>query len=64
MKKAVGQNLKLSKALSLLTVIMGVILLVYMIVFEDEPGALPLFLVVTGIVWFIVNQYRIKKQLH
>jgi hypothetical protein len=32
-----------------------------MIKVEDEPGALPLLLIITGIIWFIVIQRKVKK---
>lgn len=35
-----------------------------MIKVEDEPGAIPLILIIGGIVWFAINQYQIKRQLH
>jgi len=44
-------------------IILGAVLIIYMIANEGELGALPLFLILTGIVWFIISQYRIKKQV-
>jgi hypothetical protein len=35
--------------------------MIYMIKVEDEPGALPLFLIIIGTVWLIINQLQIKK---
>ena len=63
MKKRVSGKLKWGKALSILIILVGTILMIYMITVEDEPGALPLFLILIGATWFIVNQYQIKKQL-
>jgi hypothetical protein len=63
MKKEISGKLKLSKILSLLMIILGTTLIIYMIAMEGELGALPLFLILTGIVWFIITQYRIKKLL-
>jgi len=48
--------------LSVLTILIGVLLIIYMIKVEDEPGALPLFLIIIGTVWFVVNQVQIKKR--
>lgn len=59
MEKVIKQ--KWSKLFSLLTVLMGTVLLVYMIKVEGEPGALPLILIIIGIVWFIINRYLTKK---
>jgi len=61
MQKAISQKLKLSKMLSVLTILLGTALMIYMITVEDEPGALPLILIIIGIVWFIINRYQIKK---
>ena len=61
MAKFISQKLKLSKVLSVLTILLGTALMIYMIRVEDEPGALPLILIIIGIVWFIVNRYQIKK---
>jgi hypothetical protein len=51
----------LSKMLSVLTILVGTALLIYMITVEDEPGALPLILILIGIVWYIINRYQSKK---
>ena len=40
----------------------GLLLLVYMIVWEDEPGALPLFLIVVGATWLVVTRVRLRPQ--
>jgi hypothetical protein len=62
-KGLLSQRLKWSKMLSVLTILVGIALLIYMITVEDEPGALPLLLITVGIGWFVANQYSIKKQL-
>jgi len=46
---------------SIATIFLGLLLLVYMIVVEDEPGALPLLIVIIGVAWFIINHLRNKK---
>lgn len=61
MAKEIGQRLKLSRMLSVLTILVGTALLIYMITVEDEPGAIPLILIIIGIVWFIINREQIKK---
>jgi len=63
MNKGISLKNKWSKILSLLTVFLGFVLLIYMIRVEDEPGALPLLLIITGVVWFIINRNQIKKKL-
>lgn len=63
MKKETTGKLKIYRALSSVFLVPGVLLLVYMIMVESEPGALPLFLIVAGTMWFLVNQVEIRKQL-
>lgn len=41
-------KLRIYARLAVLTIIIGFALLIMMIVVEDEPGALPLFLIVLG----------------
>lgn len=62
MKKEISQTLKNLRIFSLISVFIGLILLGYMIKVENEPGALPLFLILGGSIWLIINQVRIKKQ--
>ena len=61
MANLVSQKPKLSKVLPVLTILLGTALMIYMITVEDEPGALPLVLIVIEIVWCIVNRYQIKN---
>lgn len=62
MKKRISQKLKWGKLLPVLSISLGIILLIYMIKVEDEPGALPLLLIIIGAIWLIINQYQAKKQ--
>ncbi|MDQ2701349.1 MAG: hypothetical protein M3Y70_00725 [Pseudomonadota bacterium] len=39
----------------------GVALLVYMVVVEGEPGALPLALVLGGTAWFFIARHRARR---
>jgi hypothetical protein len=61
MEKIIGRKLKLSKMLSVLTILLGTALMIYMITFEDEPGILPLILIIIGTVWFVIKRHPIKK---
>jgi uncharacterized membrane protein YdjX (TVP38/TMEM64 family) len=63
LKKEISQKLKVYTTLSAVCMLVGVLLMIYMIKVEDEPGALPLFLIITGAVWFTVSQIKIKKQV-
>ncbi len=44
--------------LSLLIAGVGVVLLVYMITVEDEPGGVPLLLITVGVGWFVIQRVR------
>jgi len=61
MKKEITPRQITSRIVSVLTILFGITLMIYMIKVEDEPGALPLFLIVVGTVWLIINQVQIKK---
>ena len=63
MKNGVRQLFIIQKIVSILTILLGVILLIYMITVEDEPGALPLLLIIIGTLWYFVISYRMKKQI-
>ncbi len=63
MKNEISQSLKIGKVLSIITIVLGLALLIFMIKVEDEPGALPLFLILVGTVWFFVNRVRIRRQV-
>lgn len=63
MKNEIIRKLKLYRTISLLIIILGILLLIYMIKVEDEPGALPLLILIIGIVSFIRNQTQIEKAL-
>ena len=52
-------NRPVSFFLSILMIIIGVSLMGFMIVVEDEPGAIPLLLIVTGVVWY----FYIKRKM-
>jgi len=44
--------------LSILAIITGILLLVYMIVVEDEPGAIPLMLITLGFGGFLITRFK------
>lgn len=57
------KTLQIQKALSLLTVAIGIALLGYMVSVEGEPGALPLLMVTAGMVWYFVIRQRRRRIL-
>jgi hypothetical protein len=44
-----------------LLISVGLALLVYMIVVEDEPGAVPLLLLLSGVVWALIARRRARS---
>lgn len=62
MKKDMSQKVNQGMLVPFLIILLGAILLIYMIAVEDEPGALPLILIITGIVFLIIKRYK-KTQI-
>lgn len=50
------------KLLSIITTVIGIALLIFMIVVEDEPGALPLALILVGTGWYFYTRYKDRSQ--
>jgi len=46
--------------IALIILITGFLLLIYMIIVEDEPGAIPLILILSGLGW--ITKIRLKKK--
>jgi len=61
MKKVVNKRLKYREIFFISTILLGTVLLIYMVVVEDEPGTLPLLLIIIGIVGLIIN--RLNKNI-
>ena len=57
-----GTKLKTHARLAALTIGIGVALMIFMIVTEDEPGAIPLLLIVAGTGWYLVTRARIRSR--
>ena len=51
----------LHKVIALTIGFIGLVLLIYMITVESEPGALPLFLILLGVIWFVISKKRKNK---
>jgi hypothetical protein len=56
-----GQRLRVHAILSLLTLLMGVLLLATMVVVEGEPGLVPLLMVAVGATWFVAAWRRLGR---
>ncbi|RUA34485.1 MAG: hypothetical protein DSY77_05080 [Bacteroidetes bacterium] len=61
MKNKIHQSLKIQRTIAILILLLGVLLLVYMIVVENEFGALPLLFILSGSIWFYRLKFKIKK---
>ena len=56
------EKLKMHRWISILITSIGVVLMVFMVLVEDEPGALPLLLIVIGTGWYFITRSRMKSQ--
>ncbi|MBZ9629154.1 hypothetical protein LB465_00070 [Salegentibacter sp. LM13S] len=55
------KTIKILNILWLSIIAIGVILLIFKIVVDSEPGAIPLFLVTLGISGFLISKFRKKS---
>ena len=62
MKLTIKNKNSYQKIISIFIIIIGFALLIYMIKVENEPGALPLLLILLGIGWFMVIQFLTPKK--
>ena len=53
---------RLNLLLPVLLILVGFALMTYMIVVEDEPGALPLLLVIVGMGWGAIALIRSRRK--
>ena len=49
------------KLFGIISLIIGITLMTLMVIFEDEPGALPLLLILIGISVLIINRLKKKR---
>lgn len=62
MNKESQQTSPVQRTLSILLMTVGLVLMIFMITVEDEPGAIPLFMILSGIVWFFKTQLKNKTK--
>ena len=53
---------KINTLLSLSTVVIGLILMTFMVTVESEPGAIPLFLILSGTIWYFIARTRTRSK--
>lgn len=56
------KKLMIHKVLSILITLVGIIVMIFMIIVESEPGAIPLLLVVLGAGWYFITRCRLQSQ--
>ena len=59
--QAADKKLNTHKLISTIIIVIGVVLMVYMILVEDEPGGIPLLLIAGGTVWHLITRARIRS---
>ena len=57
------KKLKLLRFISIVSTLIGIVLLIFMIKYEAEPGAIPLILILVGLVGIYMTQARIKQTI-
>ncbi len=57
-----GRSFLVETLISSLILVIGIVLLIYMISVESEPGALPLLLVVVGLGWLVATRIRARAR--
>lgn len=63
MKNTITKKSRINRFLSILVLVLASLLITYMIVIENELGAIPLFMITNGIIWFAINEILIKKYI-
>lgn len=58
MKNDTNKTCHIRSVLAICAIIIGLMLLVFMIVVEDEPGAIPLILIVSGTLLYLYDRLR------
>ena len=47
--------------ISVAVIVIGALLMAFQIYSDSEPGAIPLFLVVSGIAWYLIARARSRR---
>ena len=55
------EKLKVQTRLSVLTIAIGLVLMIYKIYADSEPGLIPILLVVLGSGWYFITRARIRS---
>lgn len=55
-------NLKTQSTISTITLLLGFVMMTLMIIFEDEPGGIPVLLIVLSLIWKIILYIKHRNQ--
>jgi hypothetical protein len=61
MKTGGPKKLKTQTLLSLLILGIGILLMVFKIYADSEPGAIPLFMVLVGAAWYFIIRLKLRQ---
>lgn len=62
MNKGNSKKVKIQTGLSVLTFMIGVVLMIGKIYADSEPRAIPLLLIIFGLGWYFITRLRIRLQ--
>lgn len=63
MTNTIASTNKIQFILSSIVIAVGILLLIFMVTVESEPGAIPLALIVTGVSWNFVIRRKSKSKI-
>lgn len=62
MENSINKKLKAFKVFSIAVILLGIVLLIYMVTVESEPGLLPLLLILTGTASYFYFRAKTSKK--
>jgi hypothetical protein len=62
MKTEDAKKFKTQTLISLLVIGIGILLMVFKIYADSEPGAIPLFMILAGAVWYFIIRIQLRSQ--
>jgi lipoprotein signal peptidase len=62
MKKNDSKNLKIQEFISVLTIVIGILLMMIKMYEDSEPGAIPLLLILLGAGGYLITRVQIRKR--
>jgi lipoprotein signal peptidase len=62
MEKNDSKKIKTQKFISVLTIVIGILLMMMKMYEDSEPGAIPLMLILLGVVGYLITRVQIRKR--